>query len=88
MLLGIDPTSDKDAPSITRQCAPRNSGSIARMGIIKIIEIEKVGRKYNLSKSVVFHGGGWKQLENQSVDNIEFKNRISNISNISNIHNY
>ena len=53
-----------------------------------VLELEKVGRKFNLSKSVLFHGGGWKQLENQSVGNIEFKNRISNISNINNIHNY
>ena len=53
-----------------------------------VLELEKVGRNLNLSKSILFHGGGWKQLENQSVDNIEFKNRISNISKISNIHNY
>mgnify|MGYP005630532713 CR=1 FL=1 len=53
-----------------------------------VLELEKLGRNINLSKSILFHGGGWKQLENQSVDNIEFKNRISNISKISNIHNY
>ena len=53
-----------------------------------VIELEKVGKKLHLSKSILFHGGGWKQLENQSVDNSEFKNRISGISNITNIHNY
>ena len=41
-----------------------------------------------MSKGILFHGGGWKQLENQSVDNREFKNRISGVSNITNIHNY
>ena len=53
-----------------------------------ILELEKAGKKFNLSTSILLHGGGWKQLENQSVDNIEFKNRILNISSISKIHNY
>ena len=53
-----------------------------------VLELEKAGKKLNLSTSILLHGGGWKQLENQSVDNIEFKNRILNISNISKIHNY
>jgi phenylacetate-coenzyme A ligase PaaK-like adenylate-forming protein len=53
-----------------------------------VLELEKAGKKLNLSRSILLHGGGWKQLENQSVDNIEFKNRILNISSISKIHNY
>jgi hypothetical protein len=53
-----------------------------------VLELEKAGKKFNLSTSILLHGGGWKQLENQSVDNIEFKNRILNISSISKIHNY
>ena len=53
-----------------------------------VIGLEKVGKKLDLSKSILFHGGGWKQLENQSVDNEEFKNRILTTSNISKIHNY
>ena len=53
-----------------------------------VLELEKVGRQLNLSKSILFHGGGWKQLENQSVSNTEFKKRILNITNISKIHNY
>jgi len=53
-----------------------------------VLELEKAGKKLNLSTSILLHGGGWKQLENQSVDNIEFKNRVLNISSISKIHNY
>ena len=53
-----------------------------------VLELEKAGKKLNLSTSILLHGGGWKQLENQSVDNIEFKNRILNISSISKVHNY
>jgi len=53
-----------------------------------VLELEKADKKLNLSTSILLHGGGWKQLDNQSVDNIEFKNRILNISSISKIHNY
>jgi len=53
-----------------------------------VIELERLGKKIDLSKGILLHGGGWKQLENQSVDNIEFKNRICKISEISKIHNY
>ena len=52
------------------------------------LELEKYKQKLDLSKGILFHGGGWKQLENQSVDNLEFKNRICKISEISKIHNY
>lgn len=51
-------------------------------------EFERLEKKINLSKGILLHGGGWKQLENQSVDSLVFKNRISKISKISKIHNY
>ena len=53
-----------------------------------VLELEELGKHLSMSKGILFHGGGWKQLENQSVDNSEFKNRISGVSNITNIHNY
>ena len=53
-----------------------------------VLELEELGKHLSMSKGILFHGGGWKQLENQSVDNSEFKNRISGVSNIANIHNY
>ena len=53
-----------------------------------VLELEGLGKHLSMSKGILFHGGGWKQLENQSVDNSEFKNRISGVSNITNIHNY
>jgi phenylacetate-coenzyme A ligase PaaK-like adenylate-forming protein len=53
-----------------------------------ILELEKIGKKFNLSKGILFHGGGWKQLEKESVDTSEFKNRILNITKISKVHNY
>ena len=53
-----------------------------------VLELDRLGKKVDLSKAILLHGGGWKQLENQSVDNIEFKKRIFKVSKISKIHNY
>jgi phenylacetate-coenzyme A ligase PaaK-like adenylate-forming protein len=53
-----------------------------------VLKLEELGKHLSMPKGILFHGGGWKQLENQSVDNSEFKNRISGVSNITNIHNY
>ena len=53
-----------------------------------VLELEKKGKKLNLYKGTLFHGGGWKKLENQSVDTIEFNNRILNNTKISKVHNY
>ena len=53
-----------------------------------VLELDRLGKKVDLSKAILLHGGGWKQLENQSVDNIEFKKRIFKVSEISKIHNY
>ena len=36
----------------------------------------------------MFHGGGWKQLESESVDTFEFKKRIIDSTQISKVHNY
>ena len=53
-----------------------------------VLELDRLEKKVDLSKAILLHGGGWKQLENQSVDNIEFKKRIFKVSEISKIHNY
>ncbi len=53
-----------------------------------VLELDRLEKKVDLSKAILLHGGGWKQLENQSVDNIEFKKRIFKVSKISKIHNY
>lgn len=44
--------------------------------------------KLDLSKAILFHGGGWKKLINESVSNDEFKSRLKDICNITKIHNY
>ena len=45
-------------------------------------------KSINLENAIMLHGGGWKKLTDQSVDNNTFKNEISKVSSISSIYNY
>jgi len=53
-----------------------------------ILELERLDRKINITNGILFHGGGWKHLENESISNNDFNIKISNFSNITKIHNY
>jgi phenylacetate-coenzyme A ligase PaaK-like adenylate-forming protein len=53
-----------------------------------IKQLEDANKKYNMSNAFVLHGGGWKKLENEKVDNDEFKDRICRAIGCENVHNY
>lgn len=38
--------------------------------------------------SILIHGGGWKKLENQKINNTKFKHLLNKNLGIANIHNY
>jgi phenylacetate-coenzyme A ligase PaaK-like adenylate-forming protein len=51
-------------------------------------ELLKNGKKLDLSKGVLIHGGGWKKLLAQSVSKDEFKQGLSDICGIKSVHDY
>lgn len=53
-----------------------------------VLALEALGRHIPLQNGVLIHGGGWKQMEDQSVSNQEFKSRLRQCSGISQVHNY
>ncbi len=53
-----------------------------------IKELQKRNIKLDFSNSILIHGGGWKNMELESIDNDEFKNQIKETINVSKIHNY
>ncbi|MFD1736769.1 acyl-protein synthetase [Bacillus salitolerans] len=42
----------------------------------------------DLKDSLLIHGGGWKKLSDEAVDNMEFKLSLEGMFNLSKIHNY
>ncbi len=51
-------------------------------------ELIKSGYKPDLSKGILFHGGGWKKLLNEAVSPHEFKKRLCDACGLARTHNY
>lgn len=52
------------------------------------LALENSGKKPDLSKGILIHGGGWKKLLSQSVSREEFKERLNNACGIFRVHDY
>jgi phenylacetate-coenzyme A ligase PaaK-like adenylate-forming protein len=53
---------------------------------VQALEAEK--EIFPLSRGILIHGGGWKQLYSQAVDDKEFKRRLYSVTQIQRVHNY
>lgn len=51
-------------------------------------ELLKVFPKWDLSHSVLIHGGGWKKLISEAVDSSTFKSQLKSLTGLNNIHDY
>jgi phenylacetate-coenzyme A ligase PaaK-like adenylate-forming protein len=50
--------------------------------------LEAKNGKLSLDHGILIHGGGWKQLQSQAVDPMEFKRRLEDVTGINRVHNY
>ena len=53
-----------------------------------IQELDSLRMTIDLSGSVLFHGGGWKKLEEQRVTNQAFKNKLLSLAGVDHVHDY
>jgi phenylacetate-coenzyme A ligase PaaK-like adenylate-forming protein len=51
-------------------------------------ELAKSGRTLDLSKGILIHGGGWKKLIDEALDNHTFKRFLKETCNLSRIYNF
>lgn len=51
-------------------------------------ELLKSSQKFDLSNSVLIHGGGWKKLISEAVDNATFKSQLKSVCGLNRIHDY
>ncbi|MCI9533544.1 MAG: acyl-protein synthetase [Lachnospiraceae bacterium] len=42
-----------------------------------LLELERCGKRYDLSNAVMVHGGGWKKLKSEAVSKKEFRERFA-----------
>ncbi|MDR0220356.1 MAG: acyl-protein synthetase [Lachnospiraceae bacterium] len=51
-------------------------------------ELLRLEQKFDLSKGILIHGGGWKKLAGEAVTKDEFKQSLTDICGLSDIHDY
>lgn len=51
-------------------------------------EIVRAGYRPDLSKGILFHGGGWKKLSNAAVSPQEFRQRLREATGLEQVHDY
>jgi phenylacetate-coenzyme A ligase PaaK-like adenylate-forming protein len=51
-------------------------------------ELMKSAKKLDLSNSILIHGGGWKKMILEAVDNSTFKSQLNSVCGINRIHDY
>ncbi len=51
-------------------------------------KLEELNKKLPLDDGILIHGGGWKKLEEQSVDNSTFNSKLGHVCGIEKVYNY
>ena len=51
-------------------------------------ELKKRKIKFKRNNGILIHGGGWKKMENEKIDNYKFKNIIKNLLGFKQVYNY
>ncbi len=90
----LDESMELDADSIASFYEKYNSDKCLIFGFTYIIweyfirKLIETDQKLLLDKSIIIHGGGWKQLNEQAIDNELLKKHIIETCGISNVFNY
>ena len=50
--------------------------------------LKRAGRKLHLERGILLHGGGFKKLSDQAVDNDTFKRNLNEICGLTRVYNY
>jgi len=90
----LDDQMQVDIPLIQAFIEKHKDESILLFGFTFMIwehfysALKTAGIKLALDNGIMIHGGGWKKLIEQTVDNDTFKKSISDVCGVSRIYNY
>ena len=54
----------------------------------ELLRLKKDGISFDLSNSILIHGGGWKKLISEAVSHDEFHRRLKEVCGLNDIHDY
>lgn len=90
----LDENMNIDFETIENFCKKHEESNIFIFGFTSIIwehfykELVNKNKKLNIKNGIMLHGGGWKKLQNQAVDNLTYKKKIFEQTQINKIYNY
>lgn len=75
-------------------CAKHGGGPVLMFGFTFMIwqhfvaALRAAGRRLPLDQGILIHGGGWKKLADQAVDDCAFQAAVTEITGLTRVHNY
>jgi len=93
-LFALDEEMNLDIDKITAFCEKHKGSPILIFGFTYIVwvhfykELARAKKKVDLSRGILIHGGGWKKMADQSVDNERFKDALKKVAGIQRVYNY
>lgn len=54
----------------------------------ELVNAATSGRRIDLSRGILIHGGGWKKLIGEAVSPIEFRDRLTDVCGLWDVHDY
>jgi hypothetical protein len=90
----LDEDMQLDFDVLEEFCDKHKEKNILLFGFTYIIweyfykELAKSSQQLALENAILIHGGGWKRLDEEAVDNDTFKNLLENVCRIKRVYNY
>jgi phenylacetate-coenzyme A ligase PaaK-like adenylate-forming protein len=90
----LDENMQLDFEKIKLFCRKHKNEIVFIFGFTYIIwkylyrELEKTGKNLTLENGIMIHGGGWKKLKEEAVDDQTFKFLLKSVSGIKRVFNY
>ena len=90
----LDENMRLDIPALSAFLARHQGETLLLFGFTFMIwqyfykEIIRAGYQPDLSKGILFHGGGWKKLTSEAVSSREFKDKLQDTCGLKKTHDY
>ena len=91
---GLDDNMQLDFDTVDAFCRKYKDENILIFGFTFMIweyfykKLEKSRKKLALKNGIIIHGGGWKKMGEEAVDNKTFKRLLKNVCGIKKVYNY
>jgi hypothetical protein len=90
----LDETMELDFDAVDEFCNKHKNKNILIFGFTFMIweyfykKLIKLGKHFSLEKGIMIHGGGWKKMSDEAVDNKSFKSSLEGMCKIKRVYNY